>query len=401
MDLDVARQLHRPAESKILLLVMDGLGGLSHPKTGKTELETAYTPNLDALAARSDLGQTLPVGYGVTPGSGPGHLALFGYDPMEVQIGRGVLEAVGIDFDLDPSDVAARGNFCTLDSEGRITDRRARRIPTGQMAELVKRLNTIARSGNIETLVAPVQEHRFVLVLRGAGLSEAVTETDPQQVGVQPLACKPLETDARRTADAVNVFVQKARGMLAGEAAASGLTLRGFAKTPSLPSLQDVWGLRTASCAIYPMYRGLAKLAGMHALNAGSTFVDQVSTLRNAWNDYDYFFLHYKYTDSAGEDGNFEAKVARLEEIDAQVPSVLDLQPDVLIITGDHSTPAVMAAHSWHPVPFLLHGKQVRADHGAAFSEMHCARGALGTFPAKEALPLAMAQAGRLAKFGA
>ena len=218
MDLDVARRLHRPAESKILLLVMDGLGGLSHPKTGKTELETAYTPNLDALAARSDLGQTLPVGYGVTPGSGPGHLALFGYDPMEVQIGRGVLEAVGIDFDLDPSDVAARGNFCTLDSEGRITDRRARRIPTAQMAELVKRLNTIARSGDIETLVAPVQEHRFVLVLRGAGLSEAVTETDPQQVGVQPLACKPLETDARRTAGRR----QRIRGAGAGHASGRG-----------------------------------------------------------------------------------------------------------------------------------------------------------------------------------
>ena len=401
MDLDLARQLHRPAQSKILLLVMDGLGGLSHPETGKTELETARTPNLDALAARSDLGQTLPVGYVVTPGSGPGHLALFGYDPMQVQIGRGVLEAVGINFDLDPSDVAARGNFCTLDSEGRIIDRRAGRIPTAQSAEIVKRLNTLARNGDIQTLVAPVQEHRFVLVLRGSGLSEAVTETDPQQVGVLPLTCNPLETDARRTADAVNVFVEQARGILAGESAASGLTLRGFAKTPSLPSLQDVWGLRAASCAIYPMYRGLAKLAGMQALNAGSTFADQIAALRNAWNDYDYFFLHYKYTDSAGEDGDFDAKVARLEDVDAQLPSVLELQPDVLMISGDHSTPSVMAAHSWHPVPFLLHGAHVRADHAAGFSEMHCARGALGTFPAKEALPLAMAQAGRLAKFGA
>lgn len=401
MDLALARSLSQPAASKILLLVLDGLGGLPHRETGRSELQSARSPNLDRLAAGSALGCTVPVGQGITPGSGPGHLALFGYDPMEFQIGRGVLEAVGIDFDLGPYDVAARGNFCTLGPEGAITDRRAGRIATEKAAALVERLRGIAVGAGIELFVEPVREHRFVLVLRGEGLGDAVSETDPQRSGVAPAECRALAPESRRTAEAVNRFVAAARSLLAGAGPANGLVLRGFAKVPTLPQLADIWGVRPASCAIYPMYRGLAKLVGMRALPAGSSLGEQIASLRAHWDQFDFFFLHYKSTDSAGEDGDFAAKVARIEEVDAQLPAVLDLWPDVLMIAGDHSTPAVMAGHSWHPVPFLLHAPQVRFHTGATFDEESCARGALGIFPAKEALPLAMAHAGRLTKYGA
>ena len=403
MDLDLARILQRPGDARILWLVLDGLGGLPHPESGKSELETAHTPHLDALARRSALGLTIPVAPGVTPGSGPGHLALFGYDPLVYDIGRGVLEAVGIGFPLAPSDVAVRGNFCTLDAAGMISDRRAGRIPTELSQAIVERLRGITLDEGIELFVEPVREHRFVLVLRGEGLSAAVSETDPQAEGVVPLRSAPLsqEPEARRTADAVNAFVEAAGPLIADEPLANGLALRGFATIPELPQMADVWGLTPASCAVYPMYRGLARLAGMEALAAGGALNDQIAATREQWHRFDYVFLHYKYTDSAGEDGDFDAKVARLEEFDAALPALQALQPDVLVVSGDHSTPAVMAAHSWHPVPFLLYSSHARYRADAAFDELHCARGVLGTFPAKEALPLAMAHAGRLGKYGA
>lgn len=400
MDLDLARRLHRPADSKILWLVLDGLGGLPHPETGRSELETADTPNLDALAAKSALGQSLPIGYGITPGSGPGHLALFGYDPLRYDIGRGVLEATGIGFEMGPNDVAARGNFCTLDANGRISDRRAGRIPTEQSAVIVERLRAIRVEG-VEIFVEPVREHRFVLVLRAEGLSDEITETDPQQEGVAPLEATAASPDARSTADAVNAFVAQAGPLIAKEPIANGMVLRGFAKIPDLPQIADVWGLDAASCAIYPMYRGLAALAGMTAIPAGDDIADQAASLREHWDEHDYFFCHYKYTDSAGEDGDFDAKVQRLKDFDVALPGLCDLGADVLVISGDHSTPAVMAAHSWHPVPFLLHSLRTRFHAEAAFTEADCARGLLGTFPAQEALPMAMAHSDRLAKYGA
>ena len=400
MDLNLAQRLHRPADSKILWLVLDGLGGLPHPQTGRSEMETAHTPNLDALAADSALGLSMPVGYGITPGSGPGHLALFGYDPMQFDIGRGVLEATGIGFELGPNDVAARGNFCTLDEAGRITDRRAGRIPSEQSRAIVERLRAITIDG-VEIFVEPVREHRFVLVLRGDTLTDQLSETDPQQEGVVPLQSRALAPEGAAAAAAVNAFVAQAAPSLASEPLANGLILRGFATIPRLPQMPDVWGLTPASCAIYPMYRGLAHLAGMTAIPAGDSIADQTASIGEQWSQYDYFFCHYKYTDSAGEDGDFDAKVQRLQDFDAALPALRTLGPDVLVISGDHSTPAVMAAHSWHPVPFLLHSATTRFRAAAAFTEADCARGLLGTFPAKEALPLAMAHAGRLAKYGA
>ncbi|TMB67553.1 MAG: 2,3-bisphosphoglycerate-independent phosphoglycerate mutase [Chloroflexi bacterium] len=400
MELELARELAQEADTKIVLFVMDGLGGLPHPETGRTELETAYTPHLDMLARESACGFTVPVGVGVTPGSGPGHLALFGYDPLRFNIGRGVLEAVGIDFDLQPSDVAARGNFCTVDGAGRIIDRRAGRISTEESARLVAGLRDIRVDG-VQVFVEPVREHRFVLVLRGDGLSDAVADTDPQKEGAEPLTPGATSPEGEATAALVARFVEAATNYLADKAPANMLLLRGFAKRPNWPAMPGVFKLRPAAVAHYPMYRGLAKLVGMEALPVGSALEDSIATLQENWGRFDYFFVHYKYTDTAGEDGDFDRKVAKFEEVDTAVRSLIAMEPDVLMIAGDHSTPALMAAHSWHPVPFMLRSKWMRADECGMFSETELQRGSLGTFEAKEVLPLAMAHAGRFRKYGA
>ncbi len=400
MDLDLARELSQENDTKIVLFVMDGLGGLPHPDTGRTELESAYTPHLDMIARESACGFTIPVAPGVTPGSGPGHLALFGYDPMVYNIGRGALEAVGIDFDLRPSDVAARGNFCTVDEAGRITDRRAGRIDTERCAALAADLRKMPVDG-VDIFVEPVREHRFVFVMRGNGLSDAVADTDPQAEGATPLLPRPAAPEGEGTAELVSRFVEQAQRYLSDKSPANALLLRGFAKRPEWPSMRDVFKLRPAAVAHYPMYRGLAKLVGMEALAVGPALEDSVSVLRENWGRFDFFFVHYKYTDTAGEDGDFGRKVAKFEEVDAAINSLLELDPDVLMIAGDHSTPATYGAHSWHPVPFMLRSKWNRADECDMFGEVALLKGSLGTFPAKEALALALAHAGRLKKYGA
>jgi 2,3-bisphosphoglycerate-independent phosphoglycerate mutase len=387
MDFELARDLAQENGKKIVL------------ETGRTELETAYTPHLDMIARESACGFTVPVAPGVTPGSGPGHLALFGYDPLEYNIGRGVLEALGIDFDLQPSDVAARGNFCTVDGDGRITDRRAGRISTERCAEIVAELRNIPVDG-AQLFLEPVREHRFVLVLRGEGIADAVADTDPQAEGATPLEAVATSEDGESTAALVNRFVEAARAVLADKHP-NALLLRGFAKRPDWPSVADVFKLKPAAVAHYPMYRGLARLVGMQTLAVGPNIEDSVATLRENWERFDYFFVHYKYTDTAGEDGDFDRKVAKFEEVDEQINALLELGPDVLMIAGDHSTPAIMAGHSWHPVPFMLRATNTRADECDMFGETALLRGSLGTFQAKEALPLAMAHAGRLKKYGA
>ncbi len=400
MDLDLAAKLHQPAESKVVLCVLDGLGGLSRAETERSELEQSDTPNLDRLTETSDVGLTTPVGMGITPGSGPGHLALFGYDPYRFDIGRGVLEAVGIDFELGPDDVAARGNFCTLDADGNISDRRAGRIASEKSAAIVERLRAIELD-RAQVFVEPVREHRFVLVLRAPGLGEDVTTTDPQREGVPPLPAQGAAAASERTAALVNEFVARAGELIADEEAANGLTLRGFATYPVLPQMKDIWGVRAAALAVYPMYRGLAKLAGMRALACPGGMEEQLAVARERWDEFDYFFIHYKKTDAAGEDGDFLGKVHALEEFDTHLPGLSGLGADVLMIAGDHSTPALMAAHSWHPVPFLLHSPFARGGSVQHFTERECLGGSLGIFPAVEAMPLAMAHAGRLQKYGA
>jgi 2,3-bisphosphoglycerate-independent phosphoglycerate mutase len=400
MDTELMRELATPNTTKILLCVVDGLGGLPDPVTHRSELEEASLPNLNHLTADSECGLTIPVGYGITPGSGPGHLALFGYDPIRYQVGRGVLESLGIDFDLQRSDVAARGNFCTLDGQGRITDRRAGRVATNVNAAICDRLRKIKLPG-VEVFVEAVREHRFVLVLRGEGLDDHIASTDPEREGVEPHHARATKPEAQPTADLVNEFVKQARVVMKNEPQANGMLLRGFAKYPDLPSMPEVTQMRAGAFAVYPMYRGLAKLAGMTVSPGGGTQSSQLDALKSGWNDFDFFFYHFKSADAAGEDGNFRAKVEALEEFDELVPQLRELGADVLMVAGDHSTPAQMAGHSWHPVPFLLNSHLGTRDDIDEFNEAHCRRGSLGTFPAKEVLSLAMAHAGRLVKYGA
>jgi 2,3-bisphosphoglycerate-independent phosphoglycerate mutase len=397
---ELIRELREPAETKIVLLVADGLGGLPVEPNGRTELESARTPNLDACAREGVCGLSVPVLPGITPGSGPGHLGLFGYDPLQYRIGRGILEALGINFHVGPSDVAVRGNFCTVDDAGRITDRRAGRPTTERCVEMCRLLQTITLDG-LETFVEPVREHRFVVVLRGEGLGDAVNDTDPQQVGAKPLEAKGADAPSKSTAKAVNQFVAEAARVLRPHAPTNMVTLRGFARYPKIETVQAIYGLRAAALAVYPMYKGLARLVGMDVVDAGTTLNDQVESLRGVWANYDFFFLHYKYTDSTGEDGNFAAKVEMIERLDAEIPKIRALHPDVLIVTGDHSTPSKLRSHSWHPVPTLLWAPTCRPDAVTEFGETQCLGGGLGQFQAMFLLPLAMAHALRLGKYGA
>jgi 2,3-bisphosphoglycerate-independent phosphoglycerate mutase len=400
-NFDLLRKLHVAAQTKIVMLVIDGLGGLPMEPGGPTELEAARTPNLDALAAESICGLSMPIAPGLTPGSGPAHLALFGYDPLHYEIGRGVLEACGIGFPLGPDDVAARGNFCTLDENGLVADRRAGRIPTEKGAELCQLLRAIQLPG-VETFVEPVKDYRFVVVLRGEGLSGGLTETDPQQVGVPPRSVEALCPEAQHTAELLNQWVAQAREVLADQRPANMVLLRGPDKTPLLPSMAEVYGLKAGAIATYPMYRGVATLVGMDILETGETLEEEVETLKNHWAEYDFFFFHVKKTDSAGEDGDFARKVSVIEHVDeAVVPAITSLEPDVFIVTGDHSTPALLKSHSWHPVPTLLHSRHCRSDEVWVFGERACMGGGLGVFPATDLMQLAMANALRLKKFGA
>ncbi|HNB54332.1 MAG TPA: hypothetical protein PK530_20465, partial [Anaerolineales bacterium] len=252
--------------SKIVLLVMDGLGGLPLERDGLTELETAATPHLDSLAAEGCLGQTIPIRPGVTPGSGPAHLALFGYDPLVYDIGRGVLESVGVGLEIRRGDVAARGNFCTLDSNGLISDRRAGRIPTSEALPVVEKMKKIQIPG-VQIEVKHVKEYRFAVVMRGEGLDADLADTDPQGVGKAPLPVTANSAASQRTAELFNQWVAEVHKVLADEPKANGVTLRGFATDPGLPSYKDVYGLRAACVAVYPMYKGVAQLVGMDVID--------------------------------------------------------------------------------------------------------------------------------------
>lgn len=400
MDLKLVKQLAIPSSSKIVMLISDGLGGLPREVDGQSELEVARIPNLHALAARSLCGLIEMVGPGITPGSGPGHLALFGYDPYTYQIGRGVLEGCGIDLELRPSDVASRGNFCTLDEEGRIVDRRAGRISTEICERLCRKLDQIRIEG-VELIVRPVKEHRLVVVFRGKGLSDALADSDPLAPGQAPLAVMAIRPEAERTAVLVNRFLDQARGVLKEEKPANMILLRGFAASPKLPLFPDLFLLRAAAITCYPMYRGLAKLVGMDALPFCVDLDDELRALSSNYDRYDFFYVHFKATDRAGEDGDFEGKVAALEELDRRIPAFLELHPDVFIVTGDHSTPAVLKGHSWHPVPFLLWSRSCRPSGVSRFTEKDCASGPLARMQAVDLMPLAMANALRFKKFGA
>jgi 2,3-bisphosphoglycerate-independent phosphoglycerate mutase len=377
LDLDLMRELSVKTDSKVVLLVVDGLGGLPMDPYGRTELEAASTPHLDSLAARSDLGLSRPITAGVSPGSGPGHLALFGYNPLRYVVGRGVLSALGVGFELGKNDLAARLNFATKDQSGKISDRRAGRISNEEAAPLVDLLNEKVSLDGVETFVTHEKEHRAVAVFRGEGLSDALTDTDPQRTGLEPLPVKPTDDspEADKSASLANAFVEQAEEILADKHPANTVLLRGFGMHPNLPSFEEVYELEAAAIASYPMYKGLARLAGMEILEEGEGI-------------------------AAGEDGDFGRKAGIIEEVDAQVPMVLDLGPDVLAVTGDHATPALLKSHSWHGVPFLLHSPYTLPT-AESFGERSCAGGTLGVFPAEEIMGLLMGHALKLNRYGA
>jgi 2,3-bisphosphoglycerate-independent phosphoglycerate mutase len=397
------RELSVRTDSRIVLLVLDGLGGLPLEPGGKTELEAAETPHLDSLAAASDLGLSRPVAAGVSPGSGPGHLALFGYDPLRYRVGRGVLSALGVGFELGKNDLAARINFATRDASGKISDRRAGRIPSEEASRLVELLNEHVRLEGVETFVVHEKEHRAVVVFRGEGLSDALTDTDPQRTGLEPLPVEPADgsPEAKRSAALANAFVREADRVLEGRhPRANTVLLRGFGMHPALPSFEEVYGLRAAAIAAYPMYKGLARLAGMELLPEGEGIAGEIETLRRNWRDHDFFFVHVKPTDAAGEDGDFERKARIIEEVDGLLPRILELEPDVLAITGDHATPARLRSHSWHGVPFLLRSPYTLPT-ARSFGERACAGGSLGVFPAQEIMGYLMGHALKLNRYGA
>jgi len=402
MNEKVWKELLIRNDSKIVFLIMDGLGGLPLPGGDKTELETANTPNLDKYAAEGITGLLDPIYPGFTPGSGPAHLALFGYDPVENNIGRGVLSALGVDFELTDRDVAARLNFCTLDEQGNVADRRAGRIPTELNQKLVEKIRSqVKLSDGVEFFLKTVSEHRAVLILRGDGLGGNINDTDPQKTGVPPLEPKGEDEASRKTAKYVAEFLAQVREILKDEHPANFVLARGFAKYVPFPTMEERYGLRAIAIAQYPMYRGLARLVGMTVPPVPETFDEMWEQLKENYRQYDFFFIHFKKTDSYGEDGNFDAKVKMIETVDQWSARLRELDPDVLVVTGDHSTPAVLKSHSWHPVPVLLWSRYSRPDGVKQFGERECAAGFIGRMPMKNILLIAMANALRFNKFGA
>ncbi len=397
---DTLHSLAQKTDSKILLLVLDGLGGLA--VNGRSELETAVTPNFDALVKKSVVGLAEPVSPGITPGSGPGHLAIFGYDPLKYQIGRGVLEALGLGMDMTPRDVAARGNFCTINSEDVIIGRRAGRLRTEINQKLCNQLTAaIPRLYDVDVIIRAGIEHRFVVLFRGDGLDGRLTDADPQKEGLKRIPTVPLDPAAERTAHIVNQFLDRAKEVLREEHPANAVMLRGFSKYPAIPSMGECFGLRAAAIATYPMYRGLARLVGMDVLQAGDTFDSEIQTLKAHFHEYDFFYIHYKKTDMYGEDGNFEMKVKAIEDVDRHLPELLSMGADVFAVTSDHSTPSVLKGHSWHPSPFLLHSPYCGVDVASRFTERECVRGVLGKIRAVDEMALMLANALKLKKYGA
>jgi len=398
--LDLVKELVRESSSRLVFLVMDGLAGIPVTGRGKTELELAHRPHLDQLAAEGVTGLIDPIAPGFTPGSGPAHLALFGYDPVKYNIGRGVLEALGIDFPLEPGDVAIRINFCTVDEKGVITDRRAGRISTEKCKTLAAELDRIELPG-VKLFVRPVKEHRAAMVLRAPGLGSALNDTDPQLEGKKPHELKPGDKASKKTADLTNRFLGQARSVMAQHHPANFLLLRGFAAFQRYPSFAELYKLKAAAIAQYPMYKGLARMLGMEILPAGDKLPDLVEALEANFKNYTFFYVHVKKTDSSGEDGDWARKMEVIEQVDALVPRIAALKPEVIVVTGDHSTPAALKGHSWHPLPVLIWSSTVRPDEVTQFTERACVAGGLGRLPSTSLMPLALAHALKLEKFGA
>jgi len=392
--------------AKLVLLVLDGLGDIATKETNYlTPLEAATTPNLDRLAREGAQGRMIPVAPGITPGSGPGHLGLFGYDPVEYQVGRGVIEALGLGLELKAGDVAARANFCTLDKKGIVTDRRAGRIETKVTEDLCKLLSSkIKKAGEAEVIIKPGKGHRFVVIFRGKGMEGPLTDADPNREGLPIPAVAPTDPKSakqKKTAAAIADFSKQALAVLAGKKPANGFLLRGIAHQPHIPLFEDRYGVKPACLAVYPMYKGLAQLVGMTKIEGPQTIAEQFQRYLAEFDKYNYFFIHYKYTDMYGEDGNFAAKKKAIEELDAALPILLQKRPDVLAVTGDHSTPCALKGHSWHPQPVLLCSACSGSDKLERFTETGANIGSLGVFESKYLIRLMQANARMFDKYGA
>jgi 2,3-bisphosphoglycerate-independent phosphoglycerate mutase len=407
MNLDALySELTLNTKAKLVLVVLDGLGDLATREQGYlTPLEAACTPNLDALSKDSAQGRVIPLAPGLTPGSGPGHLGLFGYDPLEVQVGRGVIEALGLGMELKPGDVCARANFATLDPKGIVTDRRAGRIPTETCEKLCAMLSAkVKKIGDTEVIITPGKEHRFVVVFRGKGLEGPLTDADPNREGLPIPTVKPRDPKSagqKKVAKLIADFYKAALPVIAQQKPANGFLMRGIAHQPHIPLFEDRYRLKPAALAVYPMYKGLAQLVGMKKIEGPQTIKEQFERYLAEYNNFDFFFIHYKYTDKYGEDGNFAAKKKAIEEFDAALPILLRNKPDVLAITGDHSTPVAMHGHSWHPQPVLLHSVNSGSDKLERFTETGANAGSLGVFEAKFLVRLMQANARMFDKFGA
>lgn len=402
MDAEFVDRLIVKNNKKIIFLIMDGLGGLPQVSGGQTELEAAKTPNLDQLAASGTCGLLDPVGYGITPGSGPAHFALFGYDPVKYNVGRGLLSAAGLDFPMAEGDLYMRANFATIDAKGCITDRRAGRLATEKNEAICRKLQEkISLNSGVQVFFKTEKEHRALVALRGGDFCEEITETDPQKTGLSPLEPVELTPQAKNTAAVMRELTEKIKENLADEETANAMLLRGYARYRRLPSMTERFGLKPLAIASYPMYRGIARLLGMQLADATNTIEDEIQALKVNYDDYNFFFIHIKYTDSRGEDGQFAEKVEVIERVDSLIPDICALKPDVLVVTGDHSTPAIMAGHSWHPVPVLLAAANCRQDLATSFGERACITGGLGRMPMKYIISVALAHAGKLQKFGA
>ena len=399
----IIKEIIKKNDKKILLLVMDGLGGLPEPTTHLTELETAKKPYLDEIARVGMCGLSIPVLPGITPGSGPAHLSLFGYDPVEHKIGRGVLEVLGVGMEMDKNDIAIRGNFATIDENNIVTDRRAGRIPTEQNQKLVQVLQEKIKVINgVEIIIKTVKEHRLAILLKGKNLSPDISENDPQKEGLPLRKITPLKKNAEFTAGILNEFLKQAEKILAQQnTKARTILLRGFSGIPDIESFEKKYLLNPVCIASYPMYKGLAKLVGMNVIAGLETIDDEIEILNKVYNDYDFFYLHYKKTDSAGEDGDFNRKVQTIEEFDTKIRGMRNLKFDVICLTGDHSTPSVLKGHSWHPVPIVIVSQNIIPDDVNSFTERACAKGMLGTIPATSIMYILLANALKLEKFGA
>jgi 2,3-bisphosphoglycerate-independent phosphoglycerate mutase len=402
MDSEFVDRLIVKNDKKIIFLIMDGLGGLPQSSGGQTELEAAVTPNLDQLAASGTCGLLDPVGYGITPGSGPAHFALFGYDPVKYNVGRGLLSAAGLDFPMAEGDLYMRANFATVDAKGLITDRRAGRLATEKNETICRKLQEkIELSSGVQAFFRTEKEHRALVALRGGDFCEEIMETDPQKTGLPLLEPMELVPQAKKTADVMRELAEKIKNTLADEETANSILLRGYARYRRFPSMSERFGLKPLAIASYPMYRGIARLLGMQLAEATNTIEEEIRALKANYQTYDFFFIHIKYTDSRGEDGQFTEKIKVIEQVDSLIPEICALKPDVLVVTGDHSTPAALSGHSWHPVPVLLYAATCRQDLATTFGERACITGGLGRMPMKYLMSVALAHAGKLQKFGA